>query len=98
MSIVLFPTTAARLPRLLDDVFAEFDDIDRALRAHSKNQEAAAGQINKVVDDDSKLAVSLNVKGFKPDALTVNLEGRVLTVEGKEEVQGGAWICIQVIC
>ncbi|KAK6050771.1 Hsp20/alpha crystallin family protein [Cooperia oncophora] len=47
MSICLFPTTPM-LPRLLDDVFAEISDIDRALRRHSRKESIAVGQLDKV--------------------------------------------------
>ncbi|KAK5983957.1 SHSP domain-containing protein [Trichostrongylus colubriformis] len=96
MSICLFPSTAAILPRLLDDVFADLDDIDKALRAHSKNGTPSSGQGDKhsasrkrpmVVNDDSKLTISLDVKRFKPEDLKVNLEDRVLTVEGSQEIK-----------
>ncbi|KAK6045499.1 Hsp20/alpha crystallin family protein [Cooperia oncophora] len=84
MSLCTFPMI---LPRLIDDAFLELDDIDRALRAHARRDSKAIGQLDKVVDDDSKLAISLNVEGFKPDDLNMTLEDRVLTVEGKQEVK-----------
>ncbi|VDO30037.1 unnamed protein product [Haemonchus placei] len=86
MSLCLAPSSAFLLPRLIDDVFSEFDGIDRALRAHTRSDGAQMGQLDKVVDDDTKLAISLDVNRFKPEDLNVNLEGRVLTVEGKQEV------------
>ncbi|KAK5983956.1 SHSP domain-containing protein [Trichostrongylus colubriformis] len=77
------------LPYLLGDVFSEFDELERALRAHSRKDGAACGQLDKVTDDDSKLAISLDVSRFKPDDLKVNLEDRILTVEGKQEIKEG---------
>ncbi|CAJ0589100.1 unnamed protein product [Cylicocyclus nassatus] len=40
-----------------------------------------------VVNDDSKLSISLNVKQFKPEELSVNLNGRTLKIEGKQEIK-----------
>ncbi|RCN50116.1 Hsp20/alpha crystallin family protein [Ancylostoma caninum] len=42
----------------------------------------------QVVDDDKKFAVSLDVSQFRPEELNVHLEGRELTVEGKQEHKG----------
>ncbi|KAK5982386.1 hypothetical protein GCK32_006754 [Trichostrongylus colubriformis] len=47
-----------------------------------------ANEAHQVVDDDKKFAVSLDVSQFKPEELKVNLDGRMLTVEGKQECKG----------
>ncbi|PIO74755.1 Hsp20/alpha crystallin family protein [Teladorsagia circumcincta] len=87
------------LPRLLDDVFSEIDDvfnelaqIERPLRCHRRGEERKAlkGQLGKVTDDGSKLAISLDVSKFKPDELKVNIDGRTLTIEGKQEITEGS--------
>ncbi|KJH48346.1 Hsp20/alpha crystallin family protein [Dictyocaulus viviparus] len=39
----------------------------------------------QVVDDDKKFAVSVDVSQFKPEEIKVNLDGRVITIEGKQE-------------
>ncbi|CAJ0589064.1 unnamed protein product [Cylicocyclus nassatus] len=39
----------------------------------------------KVIDDDKKFAVSLDVSQLRPEDLKVHLDGRELTVEGKQE-------------
>ncbi|KAK6053405.1 Hsp20/alpha crystallin family protein [Cooperia oncophora] len=44
-----------------------------------------ANDAHQVVDDDKKFAVSLDVSQFKPEELKVNLDGRLLTIEGKQE-------------
>ncbi|ETN82953.1 Hsp20/alpha crystallin family protein, partial [Necator americanus] len=44
-----------------------------------------------VVDDESKLAISLNVANFKPEELKVDLDGRILKIEGKQEVEGSEY-------
>ncbi|PIO74488.1 Hsp20/alpha crystallin family protein [Teladorsagia circumcincta] len=41
----------------------------------------------RVINNDSKFAVSIDVSKFKPEHLKVNIEGRQLTIEGKEEVK-----------
>ncbi|KAK6042341.1 Hsp20/alpha crystallin family protein [Cooperia oncophora] len=38
-----------------------------------------------LVNDDKKFAVSLDVSQFRPEQLNVHLEGRELTIEGKQE-------------
>ncbi|KAJ1353338.1 hypothetical protein KIN20_009944 [Parelaphostrongylus tenuis] len=38
-----------------------------------------------MVNDDKKFAVSLDVSQFRPDDLKVHLEGRELTIEGKQQ-------------
>ncbi|KAK6057607.1 Hsp20/alpha crystallin family protein, partial [Cooperia oncophora] len=40
-----------------------------------------------VSDDGSKFTFALNVSKFGPDELKVNINGRTLTVEGKQEVK-----------
>ncbi|VDM62040.1 unnamed protein product [Angiostrongylus costaricensis] len=44
-----------------------------------------ANEAHQVVNDDKKFAVSIDVSQFKPEELKVNLDGRMLTVEGKQE-------------
>ncbi|KAE9419754.1 hypothetical protein Angca_004131 [Angiostrongylus cantonensis] len=44
-----------------------------------------ANEAHQVVDDDKKFAVSIDASQFKPEELKVNLDGRVLTVEGRQE-------------
>ncbi|PIO69841.1 hypothetical protein TELCIR_08332 [Teladorsagia circumcincta] len=87
------------LPRLLDDVFSEIDDafnelaqIERPIRSltQRKEKKALAGQLGKVTDDGSKLAISLDVSKFKPDELKVNIDGRTLTIGGKQEITDGS--------
>ncbi|KAK6044439.1 hypothetical protein COOONC_18057 [Cooperia oncophora] len=76
------------LPRLwIRRFFAEISDIDRALRRHSRKESIAVGQLDKIVDDDAKMTISIDVSRFKPDELKVDLDGRVLTVEGKQETK-----------
>ncbi|VDO65434.1 unnamed protein product [Haemonchus placei] len=100
MSLCILPfTSEAILPRLLDDVFSELDDafnhfyqIERVSSPPStkrSGRRSPMGQLCKVSDDGSKLAISLDVSKFKPDELKVNIDDRTLTVEGKQEVKDG---------
>ncbi|VDO65428.1 unnamed protein product [Haemonchus placei] len=101
MSICILPcaTEKAILPRLLDEVFSELDDafnqfyqierIPPTPRVRT-GKKSPMGQLCKVSDDGSKLAISLDVSKFKPDELKVNIDGRTLTVEGKQEVKEGS--------
>ncbi|VDM76346.1 unnamed protein product [Strongylus vulgaris] len=50
-------------------------------------REDSAGKVERIVDDDSKLAVSLNVAEFKPEELSVDLDGRVLKIQEKHEIK-----------
>ncbi|KAK6010123.1 hypothetical protein OSTOST_24883, partial [Ostertagia ostertagi] len=100
MAICIHPWAGetAILPRLLDDVFSEIDDVFNELAqieppihsvARRKGRKALAGSLGKVTDDGSKLAISLDVSKFKPDELKVNIDGRTLTIEGKQEITEG---------
>ncbi|CAJ0592485.1 unnamed protein product [Cylicocyclus nassatus] len=46
-----------------------------------------ANQAHEVVNDDKKFAVSLDVSHFKPEELQVHIDGRNLTIEGKQEIK-----------
>nr|CDJ87953.1 Heat shock protein Hsp20 domain containing protein [Haemonchus contortus] len=102
MSICILPfsTEKAILPLLLDDVFSELDDVFNQFYQIERippppprrraGKGGLKGQLCKVSDDGSKLAISLDVSKFKPDELKVNIDGRTLTVEGKQEVKEGS--------
>nr|CDJ87947.1 Heat shock protein Hsp20 domain containing protein [Haemonchus contortus] len=101
MSLCILPfASEAILPRLLDDVFSELDDafnqfyqIERITPpppTKRLGKRSPMGQLCKVSDDGSKLAISMDVSKFKPDELKVNIDGRTLTVEGKQEVKEGS--------
>ncbi|EPB80047.1 Hsp20/alpha crystallin family protein, partial [Ancylostoma ceylanicum] len=44
-------------------------------------------QLLQVTNDDSKFTISFNVGKFKLEDLKVDLEGRTLIVEGKQEIK-----------
>ncbi|ETN82954.1 hypothetical protein RB195_012439 [Necator americanus] len=98
MSLYIVPTSSlynrrfCPVPSLVDDFLDDLDIIERALRPPqtsraSRRKEDSAGCLDKVVDDESKLAISLNVANFKPEELKVDLDGRILKIEGKQEVK-----------
>ncbi|XGW23723.1 hypothetical protein V3C99_005719, partial [Haemonchus contortus] len=102
MSICILPFAAEKaiLPSLLDDVFSELDDVFNQFYQieqiasppprRREEKKSHMGQVCKVSDDGSKLAISLDVSKFKPEELKVNLDGRTLTVEGRQEVKEGS--------
>ncbi|VDO87437.1 unnamed protein product [Haemonchus placei] len=98
MSLCILPfASEAILPRLLDDVFSELDDafnqfyrIEQISSPAPRRREGKKSLMGQVSDDGSKLAISLDVSKFKPDELKVNIDGRTLTVEGKQEVKEGS--------
>ncbi|CAJ0589106.1 unnamed protein product [Cylicocyclus nassatus] len=76
---------------IFDSILEDIDRIESAivpmLSAVSQQREESAGKSAKVTDDDSKLAISLNVANFKPEELSVDLDGRILKVQGKQEIK-----------
>ncbi|CAJ0589057.1 unnamed protein product [Cylicocyclus nassatus] len=64
-------------------------DVEQALgplrEAVSRGNFDSAGNLVEVMDDDYKLAISMNVAQFTPKELSVDVDGRVLTIEGKQE-------------
>ncbi|VDO19684.1 unnamed protein product [Heligmosomoides polygyrus] len=70
-------------PRVLNSVLYDaMRDLDRAERSVCGD----SGYIlMQTVDDDKRFAVSLDVSQFRPEELNVHVEGRELTIEGKQE-------------
>ncbi|KAK5973260.1 Heat shock protein [Trichostrongylus colubriformis] len=46
-----------------------------------------ANDAHEVVNDDKKFAVALDVSQFKPEELKVHIDGRDLTIEGRQEMK-----------
>ncbi|PIO71904.1 Hsp20/alpha crystallin family protein [Teladorsagia circumcincta] len=101
MSIPIHPwarETTIR-PRFLNNIFSEFDDAFNDLAPTKRpvihpikrtdEVQALDGQLGKVTDDGSKLAITLDVSKFKPDELKVSIDGQILTIEGKHEITEG---------
>ncbi|RCN39222.1 Hsp20/alpha crystallin family protein [Ancylostoma caninum] len=49
----------------------------------------------EVTDDGSKFTLSLDVSSFEPEELNVNLDGRTLTIEGKQEIKEDDSYCLR---
>ncbi|CAJ0589110.1 unnamed protein product [Cylicocyclus nassatus] len=85
------PQTRLARRGLFDSILEDIDRIESAilpmLITVSQQREESAGKLAKVTDDDSKLAISLNVANFKPEELSVDLDGRNLRVQGKQEIK-----------
>ncbi|EPB78881.1 Hsp20/alpha crystallin family protein [Ancylostoma ceylanicum] len=64
-----------------------FDDIEQCPEPICSPVQEETISPDEVTDDGSKLTLSLDVSHFKPEELNVNLDGRTLTIEGKQEVE-----------
>ncbi|PIO77175.1 Hsp20/alpha crystallin family protein [Teladorsagia circumcincta] len=84
-----------------DDDFHQFEQFDEQIeRAASlfprdaeterKVKATEKSKMEKVIDQKSKFSFSLDVSEFKPDELKVSIDGRTLTVEGKQEISEGS--------
>ncbi|KAK6010812.1 Hsp20/alpha crystallin family protein [Ostertagia ostertagi] len=75
--------------RVMYDTMRDMDRAERRIFPYWRNADHSvlhvANDTVKAVDDDKKFAVSLDVSQFRPEELNVHLDGRVLTVEGKQE-------------
>ncbi|KAK6040697.1 Hsp20/alpha crystallin family protein [Cooperia oncophora] len=76
----------ARLPGVLDKVFSELDDALSPL-GETTCFFPSKGEEGKESRYGSNGHSRLNVSKFGPDELKVNIDGRTLTVEGKQEVK-----------
>ncbi|KAK6013774.1 Hsp20/alpha crystallin family protein [Ostertagia ostertagi] len=81
------------MPRLMNrvmyDAMRDFDRLERSIFPYWREADHSvlhvANETQQIVDDDKKFAVSLDVSQFRPEELNVQLEGRELTIEGKQE-------------
>ncbi|PIO61313.1 hypothetical protein TELCIR_17164, partial [Teladorsagia circumcincta] len=75
--------------RMMNDYFREFDRLERSLYPYWRDADHSvlhvANETQKVVDDDKKFAVAVDVSQFHPEELKVHLDGRELTIEGKQQ-------------
>ncbi|VDM78971.1 unnamed protein product [Strongylus vulgaris] len=82
-----------QVPRVMNRVMNEYmRDFDRMMYPYWREADHSvlhvANETQKLVDDDKKFAVSLDVSQFRPEELNVHLDGRELTIEGKQEHKG----------
>uniref|UniRef100_A0A7I4XTD5 SHSP domain-containing protein n=1 Tax=Haemonchus contortus TaxID=6289 RepID=A0A7I4XTD5_HAECO len=81
------------VPRLMDrmlyETMRDLYRFERSIFPYWRNADQSvlhvANETQQMVDDDKKFAVSLDVSQFRPEELNVQLEGRQLTIEGKQE-------------
>ncbi|XGW14079.1 hypothetical protein V3C99_000406 [Haemonchus contortus] len=75
--------------RMVNDYFHDFSRFERSLFPYWRNADHSimhvADKTQQVVDDDKKFVVALDVSQFHPEELKVNLDGRELIIEGKQE-------------
>uniref|UniRef100_A0A7I5ECD5 SHSP domain-containing protein n=1 Tax=Haemonchus contortus TaxID=6289 RepID=A0A7I5ECD5_HAECO len=75
--------------RMMHDYMREFDRLEKSLYPYWRDADHSvlhvANETQKVVDDDQKFAVAVDVSQFHPEELKVHLEGRELTIEGKQQ-------------
>ncbi|VDO06612.1 unnamed protein product [Haemonchus placei] len=86
--MVLWPV--ARLTdRMLYNTMRDLDLLERSMFPYWREADHSvlhvANETRQMIDDDKKFAVSLDVSQFRPEELNVHLEGRQLTIEGKQE-------------
>ncbi|KAJ1356637.1 Heat shock protein beta-1 [Parelaphostrongylus tenuis] len=80
-------------PRMMNHLMREslrdLDRIKRGFAPYWKDVDHSvlhvANETQKMVNDDKKFAVSLDVSQFHPEELIVHVEGRELTIEGSQE-------------
>ncbi|KJH49162.1 Hsp20/alpha crystallin family protein [Dictyocaulus viviparus] len=78
-----------QVPKMMDHLVRDLDRFERAMYPYWRDADHSilhvANETEKMINDDKKFAVSLDVSQFRPQELNVHLEGRELTVEGKQE-------------
>ncbi|KHJ86035.1 Hsp20/alpha crystallin family protein [Oesophagostomum dentatum] len=82
-----------QMPRIMNRMMNEYmRDFDRAMYPYWRDADHSilhvANDTQQLVDDDKHFAVNLDVSQFRPEELKVHLDGRELTVEGKQEHKG----------
>ncbi|VDN26584.1 unnamed protein product [Cylicostephanus goldi] len=89
-----------QVPRLMDRFMDDYiHEMNRSIFPYWRNADHSRLHVGndtqqrlafsvQVIDDEKKFAVSLDVSQFRPEDLKVQLDGRELTVEGKQEHKG----------
>nr|CDJ87954.1 Heat shock protein Hsp20 domain containing protein [Haemonchus contortus] len=74
---------------MLYDTMRDLDLLERSIFPYWRDADHSvlhvANETQQMADDDKRFAVSLDVSQFRPEELNVHLEGRELTIEGKQE-------------
>ncbi|WKX96722.1 hypothetical protein Q1695_012844 [Nippostrongylus brasiliensis] len=75
--------------RMMYDTMRDIDHLERSLAPYWRHADHSvlhvANDVHKIVDNNEKFAVSMDVSQFHPEELKVHLDGRQLTVEGVQE-------------
>lgn len=50
-----------------------------------------------MTDDEKKFAITIDVSKFKPEDLKVTVDGRLLTVEGRNELKNDSGYCMRLV-
>mgnify|MGYP002062432305 CR=1 FL=1 len=88
MSLIGYSPFDRSMARVFRDMFD--DGYDRAIFPYWRNVAAEnalsiGSALGEVQNTAEKFAVSVDVSHFKPEELKVNVNGNVLTIEGKHE-------------
>ncbi|KAK5974448.1 SHSP domain-containing protein [Trichostrongylus colubriformis] len=75
-----FAEMSRRIDRALDECRRDMRRFEESFFPRSKY-----GEGQRVINDDRKFAVELDVSQFHPDEVKVNLSGRDLIIEGRQE-------------
>ncbi|KAK6014371.1 hypothetical protein OSTOST_20246 [Ostertagia ostertagi] len=74
---------------MMRDMMHDFDRFERSMFPYWRDADHSVLHVGRdthqPINDDKKFAVSLNVSHFRPEELNVHVEGRELTIEGKQE-------------
>ncbi|VDM59275.1 unnamed protein product [Angiostrongylus costaricensis] len=74
---------------LMRETLRDVDRFERGMFPYWRDADHSvlhvANETQQMVNDDKKFAVSLDVSQFRPEELNVHVEGRELTIEGKQE-------------
>ncbi|WKY02777.1 hypothetical protein Q1695_016223 [Nippostrongylus brasiliensis] len=87
MSLWFRPATI--LPRFVEECMRDFRHMERMMFTplyRTAPFEVPSEANSEVIDNDTKFAITMDVSKFKPEDLKVNIDGRQLTIEGKEEI------------
>ena len=76
-----------------DSIFRDMECLERALLPRwfqspaemADQTSSSSSSAPEIINDEKNFAVKMDVSQFKPEELKVNLDGRVLTVEGTHE-------------
>ncbi|PIO72154.1 Hsp20/alpha crystallin family protein [Teladorsagia circumcincta] len=87
MSLWIRP--ASLFPRFVEEAMRDFRHMERMMFAPLSRvipcETVSEASTTEMINNESKFAVTIDVSKFKPENLKVNIDGRQLTIEGKEE-------------